>query len=257
VSLGYVEKPLREFFNDISLAGLEGLAQQDLEDISSKLKFLEETFQNRIEELKLQSVGNKTRTHLLNATDNVEFIVKAIIDESLLKTQTEFINHWIAKMVLCQKTIIMLVTYLVRKCKDYKWNWNKYNEKDELDAFYKKRLFLTVLKTYIQIYGLCQNIGLAISDYFYLYGQIKSNISVKEKDFRKPLITDPEITVSERIGHLDKETENCLLINPEKSILGFAAVRMELESFIAIKIQDKMRQNIRMKDGNNKRDVKA
>jgi hypothetical protein len=31
---------------------------------------------------------------------------------------------------------------------------------------------------------------------------------------------------------------------------------MELESFIAIKIQDKMRQNIRMKDGNNKRDVK-
>jgi hypothetical protein len=62
--------------------------------------------------------------------------------------------------------------------------------------------------------------------------------------------------VSERIINLDKETENCLLINPEKSILGFAAVRMELESFIGIKIQDKMRQNIRMKDGNNKRDVK-
>jgi hypothetical protein len=47
-----------------------------------------------------------------------------------------------------------------------------------------------------------------------------------------------------------------LLINPEKSILGFAAVRMQLESFIAIKLQDKMRQNIRLKDGNNKRDVK-
>jgi hypothetical protein len=66
-----------------------------------------------IEELKLQSVGNITRTHLLNSTDNVEFIVKAIIDESLLKTQTEFINHWIAKMILCQKTITMLVNYLV------------------------------------------------------------------------------------------------------------------------------------------------
>jgi hypothetical protein len=48
--------------------------------------------------------------------------------------------------------------------------------------------------------------------------------------------------VSERIINLDKETENCLLINPEKSILGFAAVRMELESFIAIKIQDKTRR---------------
>jgi hypothetical protein len=32
-----MEKPLPEFFNDISLAGLEGLTQQDLEDISSKL----------------------------------------------------------------------------------------------------------------------------------------------------------------------------------------------------------------------------
>ena len=75
-------------------------------------------------------------------------------------------------------------------------------------------------------------------------------------DFTKPLIPDPEITVSERISNLDLETENCLLINPEKSILGFAAVRMELESFIAIKLQDKMRQHIRIKDGNNKRDVK-
>jgi hypothetical protein len=112
-----VEKPLPEFFNDISLAGLEGLTQQDLEDIYSMLKCLEETFKSRIEELKLQSVGNITRTHLLNSTDNVEFIVKAIIDESLLKTQTEFFNHWIAKMILCQKMIIMLVTYLVRKCK--------------------------------------------------------------------------------------------------------------------------------------------
>jgi hypothetical protein len=50
------------FFNDISLAGLEGLTQQDLEDISSKLKYLEKTFKNRIEELKLQSVGNITIT---------------------------------------------------------------------------------------------------------------------------------------------------------------------------------------------------
>jgi hypothetical protein len=79
-----VEKPLPEFFNDISLAGLEGLAQQDLEDsISSKLKFLEETFKDRIEELKLQSVGNKTRARLLSSTDNVEFMLKAIDDESL------------------------------------------------------------------------------------------------------------------------------------------------------------------------------
>jgi hypothetical protein len=97
---------------------LEGLAQQDLEDIS-KLKFLEEDFTDRIEKLKL-SVDNKIRTHLLNSTDNVEFIVKAIIDESLLKTQTEFINHWIAKMILCQKTIIILITNIIKKYNNYK-----------------------------------------------------------------------------------------------------------------------------------------
>jgi hypothetical protein len=112
------------------------------------------------------------------------------------------------------------------------------------------------LKTYTQIHGLCQNIGVAISDYFYLYGYIQANIGIKEKDFRNPFSADPETTVSERIINLDKETENCLLINPEKSILGFAAVRMELESFIAIEIQDKMRQNIRMNDGNDKHDVR-
>jgi hypothetical protein len=55
---------------------------------------------------------------------------------------------------------------------------------------------------------------------------------------------------------LDRETENCLLINPEKSILGFSAVRIELESYIIIRIQDLMRQHVRIKDGNNKRDVK-
>jgi hypothetical protein len=81
------------------LSGLEGLAQQNQDDISSILKSLEETFTNRIKELKSQSVGNITRTQLLNSTDNVEFITKAIVDEASLKTQTEFVNHWIAKMI--------------------------------------------------------------------------------------------------------------------------------------------------------------
>ena len=130
-----MEKPINEFFNDISLAGLEGLAQQSLDEISSKLKSLEETFTNRIQEFKLQSVGNITRTQLLTSTDNVEFIIKAIADESSLKTQTEFINHWIAKMILCQKTIVLLVKNLLRWCETYKWNWNKYCENDQAAAF--------------------------------------------------------------------------------------------------------------------------
>jgi hypothetical protein len=214
--LVYVENPsgLPAYFNDISLAGLEGLAQQNVEDISSRLKLLEETFKNRIEGLKLQSVDNITRTHLLNSTDNVEFIVRAIIDESLLKTQTKFINHWIAKMILCQKAISMLVTNLIIKCEHYKRHWQKYLEKDTSDMPDERYLFLTVHKTYSQIHGICQNIGLAISEYFDLYEQIKS--SIENKDLHRPLTVDPEIEVSKRLSDLDRETENCLLINPKK-----------------------------------------
>jgi hypothetical protein len=123
------------FFNDISVAGLEDLSQLNLEDISSKLNLLEEMFGKHIKELKAQSVGNITRTRILSSSSDVEFIAKAIVDESSLKTQTEFINHWIA--------------------------------------------------------------------------------------------------------------------NPSEGILGFSGVRIELESYIRIKIQDKMRQNIRIKNGNN------
>lgn len=72
----------------------------------------------------------------------------------------------------------------------------------------------------------------------------------------RPSIFDKELTVSERLSALANETENCLLASPEESILGLAGVRMELEGFIAIKLQDKMRQNIRIKDGSNRLDVK-
>jgi hypothetical protein len=239
------------------LSGFECLAEKNCDDISSMLNLLEESFQKHIEELKRQSVGNKTRTNLLNTTDNVEFIVKGIIiDESSLKSQTEFINHWIAKLILCQKTIRFLVNYLKKKCYDYKSHWKKYIEKDISEVRDDRYLFLTIHKSYGQIYGLCQNIGIAIDDYFKSYEEIESNIRIKETDFIKPYIADPEITVSERINLLDRETENCLLINPEKSIIGFSAVRIELESYILIKIQDKMRQHIRIKDGKNDRDVK-
>ena len=72
--------------------------------ITSKLKPLQETFEIYIEELKRQSIGNKTRTALLTSIDDyVEFIVKAIEGESSLKTQTEYINHWISKLILYQK----------------------------------------------------------------------------------------------------------------------------------------------------------
>lgn len=84
---------LANFFNDISLTELEGLTELNLEDISTKLKLLEEIFEEYIKELKQQSIGNITGTQLLSSTSDVQFIVKGITDESSLKTQTEYINH--------------------------------------------------------------------------------------------------------------------------------------------------------------------
>jgi hypothetical protein len=253
---------LKDFFNDISLSGFECLAERNCEDISSRLELLEESFQKHIEELKRQIVDNNgydnpIQTNLLDNTDNVEFIKKGIIiDESSLTTQTEFINHWISQFMLCQKTITLLVNYLKKKCYDYKLHWKKYIDKDISEVRDERYLFLTIHKLYGQIYGLCQNVAIAIDDYFKVYRKLKSYIGIRGTDFIKPPVADPEITVSERISLLQRETENCLLINPEKSILGFSAVRIELESYIIIKIRDKMRQCIRMKDGNNDLDVK-
>jgi hypothetical protein len=52
-----------------------------------------------------------------------------------------------------------------KKCKHYKLHWEEYNKKDPSDIFDKKRLFLQLIRTYIQVSGLCQNIGIAIYDY--------------------------------------------------------------------------------------------
>jgi hypothetical protein len=79
------QSEIKEFFNDLSLSTFEELGIMDIEDISSKLECLRKTFETDIEDLKGQSVGNKTRTALLNSMDDdVEFIVKGIVEESSL-----------------------------------------------------------------------------------------------------------------------------------------------------------------------------
>lgn len=51
--------------------------------VSPKLKFLQESFEQDFENLKIQSVANQTRTALLNSIDNVvEFIIKGLVEES-------------------------------------------------------------------------------------------------------------------------------------------------------------------------------
>ena len=244
-----------EFFNRLSLSNFEDMARKSSKDISSRLKFLEERFENDIKGLTELSVGNKTRTDLLRSANTVEFILKGIVNESSLKTQTEYINYLISKLILCQKTVVLLVNILVNKHNRFELLWKKHDEEDNSSTKDDRYPFHIIYELYGQIYGICQNIGTAIRDYFDLYQKIKSNISKREKDF-KALPADPEIQVSERIDEINRETENCLLVNPSESILGLSAVRIGLESLIIIKIGDKMRQHVRIKSRSNDIDIK-
>jgi hypothetical protein len=51
------------------------------------------------------------------------------------------------------------------------------------------------------IYGIYQNIGIAIDDYSKLSGTTRSNICIKEVDFRPSHVENQELKVSERTSH--------------------------------------------------------
>jgi hypothetical protein len=118
-----------EFFNRHSFSNFEDMAGKSNEDISSRLELLEVRFRNHLQELMELSVGNRTRTELLCSANTVEFIRKGIDDESCLKTRTEYINYLISKLILCQKTVMLLVNILVDKHNRFKFLWKKYGEK--------------------------------------------------------------------------------------------------------------------------------
>jgi len=241
---------MAEFFNRLSLSAFEDMAGKSTEDISSRLKSLEVRFENDIKELIELSAGSKLRTRLLRSA-SAEFILKGMVNESSLRTRTEYINYWMSKLILCQKTVILLANILINKHNRFKFLWKKHEEKDNSNTKDERYLLHIINEVYGQIYGISQNIGTAIHDYFDLYQKIKSNISKREKDFKALPVQDPEILVSERIDEIIRETENCLLVNPSESILGLSAVRIGLESLIIIKIGDKIRQHIRMKSQTN------
>jgi hypothetical protein len=245
-----------EFFNRLSLSNFEDMARKNSKDVSSRLTSLEERFENDIKGLTELSVGNKTRTELLRSVNTVEFILKGIVNESSLKTQTEYINHLISKLILCQKTVVSLGNILVNKHNRFKLLWKKHEERDNSITKDDRYLFHIIYELYGQIYGICQNIGTAIRDYFDIYQKIKSNISRKEKDFKALPVQDLEVQLSERIDEINRETENCLRVNPSESILGLSAARIGLESLIIIKIGDKMRQHIRIKSRSNDTEIK-
>ena len=83
----------------------------------------------------------KRRKELLNSPLNKDHFAWSIMDETLLKSQTEWFNYWISKLRLCIKTIELLSVYLERYCDNIK----EYHKKSEyiINQFgtYKKKKF--------------------------------------------------------------------------------------------------------------------
>ena len=84
----------------------------------------------------------------------------------------------------------MLGNYLKRRCYGFQHRWKEYQENNN-----NRRLFKDVNNLYGLIYGICQNIGIAIDDYSKLSGTTRSNICIKEVDFRPPYVENQELSL--------------------------------------------------------------
>jgi hypothetical protein len=93
----------QNYFNDISLFTFDELGKFDCNNITSSLSSIENQFTQDINELKKKSVGNKTTTTLLNAKGGAELIIKGIVRERSLVTQTEYINANTLKLAFVLK----------------------------------------------------------------------------------------------------------------------------------------------------------
>ena len=140
------------------------------------------------------------------------------MDETLLKSQTEWINHWISKLRLCIRTIELLSKYLERYCNNIKELSNK--------SSLQNNISIPILETKKLFYETCQSIGIALYDFINIQNKIENSISIQENNFRPDTLEDSEATINERLSMLSREIEKLLLNNPNESILGFSAIRI-------------------------------
>jgi hypothetical protein len=132
------------------------------------------------------------------------------------------------------------------------YDYEKYKNNDITEAPSRSRILNNCIMIQRKVYGLCQNIGSALYDYNELYSKINIYLTMKESEFVPPA------EFASPYGHYDivREAEDSLLMNPSKTILGFSATRISMESYVLFKLQDSVRSHLRIKNSNNKIEVK-
>lgn len=154
------------------------------EEINKHLNNLAEIMRKNISKLTDRLNMHKTKRALLTSSLNSRHLIWAMKDEKNLNTQTEWMGYWIAKLRLCQNTIEILSDYIRKYC-------------NNTQSVYQHRS-VTITRSG-SIYESCQSLGIAIFDYLDFFEKIKKNIEMKECQFLRPAIEDPESKVSETI----------------------------------------------------------
>ena len=145
-------------------------------------------------------------------------------------------------MLVCQNILLELTKNLKFEYKRLIYDYEKYKNDDITEVVSKSRILNSCIMIQRKVYGFCQNIGIALYDYKEIYSKINTYLTIKESEFVQP----PKFTSP--YGHYDiiREAEDSLLMNPSKSILGFSATRISMESYVLFKIQDMIRSHLRI-----------
>ena len=222
-----------------------------MNDICVKSDELHDLFESRKNEIK--SMINPTGRKLFSK-DNVDLILKAIPEEkNSAKTQTEYVNYWLANLLICQNILLELIRNLKFEYKRLIYDYEEYKNNNFTETPSRFRILNICIMIQRKVYGLCQNIGSALYDYNELYSKINSSLTMKESEFVPPS------EFASPYGRFDivREAEDSLLMNPSKSILGLSATRISMESYVLFKIQDMIRSHLRIKKSNNKIEIKC
>lgn len=132
------------------------------------------------------------------------------------------------------------------------YNYEQYKNNNSTEITNRSRILNNCVRIQREVYGLCQNIGSALYDHQELYSKISKYLIIKEPEFIPP----SEFASPYGAYDILSEVEDSLLMNPRKSILGFSATRISMESYVLFKIQDMIRSHLRIKNRNNTIEIK-
>src|SRR5947209_7097850 len=145
------------FFNEVSLKPLDQVEYLDLNQICIKSDELHDLFERHKSEIK--SKINPTGRKLLSK-DNVDLILKAIPEneKNTVKSQTEYLNYWLAKLLICQNILLELIKKLKFEYKRLIYDYEKYKNNDITEALSRSRILNNCIMIQRKVFGLCQNI---------------------------------------------------------------------------------------------------